>query len=264
MIEAVAFACAGGWLANLSISVYAHRTLAHRAVALHPIAAHFFRFSIWLTTGTRVRRWVAVHRKHHAFVDREGDPHSPVVHGIYQILFNVYKYYHRETLNEETVSKFGYDCPDDWIERHLYGPRGNWGLLAMLALDLGLFGPGAGLVAFAVHILWMPWWAGVINGIGHHGGYRNFETRDASRNIVPVAFVVGGEELHNNHHRYPRSAKFSVKWWEFDVGWMVIRLLSALRLARNLHVFDRSWPVPALAEAGEEPQAAAVAVGEES
>lgn len=239
MLEAFFFACAMGCLANLSISVYAHRALAHRAVTLRPAAAHVFRFCIWLTTGTRVRRWVAVHRKHHAFVDRDGDPHSPVLHGLPRILFLVYRYYLRETLNEETVARHGHGCPDDWMERHVYGTRGYLGLLALLGLDLLLFRSPIALLAFALHVLWMPWWAGVINGVGHHAGYRNFETSDASHNIVPWGIVVGGEELHNNHHRYPRSAKFSVRWWEVDLGWGVIRALGALGLARDVYLFDR-------------------------
>lgn len=237
MSQALLFACVCGWFANLSISIYAHRALAHRALVLHPAVAHVMRFCIWLTTGTGVRQWVAVHRKHHANVDREGDPHSPVIHGIARILLGVYWYYRRETLNAETVEKYGHDCPDDTLERHLYA-RGNLGLLLLLATHLALFGFRAGLVGFAFQIVWMPLWAGVINGLGHHLGYRNFDTPDASRNIVPWGLVVGGEELHNNHHRSPRSARFAAAWWELDIGWIVIRALAAFGLARQIHVQD--------------------------
>jgi stearoyl-CoA desaturase (delta-9 desaturase) len=242
MLHAIVFACACGWLANLCISIHAHRALAHRAVVLHPAVSHIMRFCIWLTTGTKVRRWVAVHRKHHAHVDEEGDPHSPVLHGLARVFFGVYFYYRREAYNAETLARFGEGCPDDWLERHLYGERGWLGLLLLWSLDVLLFeGPAVG-VAMGLQTLSMLLWAGVINGVGHHFGYRNFETRDASHNIVPVAVVIGGEELHNNHHRFPRSACFAARPWEVDVGWLVIRLLAALGLASELWVFGARHP----------------------
>ncbi|MDC0666988.1 fatty acid desaturase [Nannocystis radixulma] len=250
MLEVLLLCVGFGWLANISISVYAHRALAHRAVALHPAPAHVFRFLIFLTTGTRVRAWVAVHRKHHAYVDREGDPHSPVVHGIAAIFFAGYRYYFRESTNATTLQRFGHDCPDDWIERNLYEGRSNLGLALLAAIYIGLLGPGLGLLGFVSQLMWMPLCAGVINGLGHHAGYRNHETRDSSRNVTPLALVIAGEELHNNHHRFPRSAKFSTRWWEFDVGWAVIRTLAAFGLARELYVYDRKWrpgaPLPAV------------------
>jgi stearoyl-CoA desaturase (delta-9 desaturase) len=240
MLTALLFACASGWLTILCLSVYAHRSIAHRSLTLHPAVAHAMRFWLWLTTGASTRAWVAVHRKHHALVDRPGDPHSPVVFGLGRILFLGYFYYRREARDPQTVERFGKDCPDDWLERHVYVPLDLLGLAVVLAADVLLFGWGAGLLAFAVQMSWEAFWAaGVINGLGHAVGYRSFESRDSSRNIVPVGVIVSGEELHNNHHRFPRSARFSARRYEIDVGWWLIRGLAALGLARDLYVFDR-------------------------
>jgi fatty-acid desaturase len=227
----------------LFLSVYAHRSLAHRSLALHTAVAHVMRFWLWLTTGTDVRRWVAVHRKHHAHTDRPGDPHSPVVLGLARVLLLGYWYYRRATLDEETVAKYGYDCPDDWLERHLYARRDGKGLLLLFIIDLGCFGTGPALLAFGIQLVWVALWASsVVNGLGHAVGYRTFVGRDGSRNLVPFGLLVAGEELHNNHHRWPRSAKFSVKPWELDVGWALVRVLATLGLARELYVHDRRWP----------------------
>jgi stearoyl-CoA desaturase (delta-9 desaturase) len=241
MIAAILLITIAGWLGSLSISIYAHRCLAHRALTLHPAVAHVFRFILWTTTGTRLRRWVAVHRKHHAHTDRQGDPHSPALDGILRILFLLYPRYVRATLDEETVGRYGYGCPDDWLERKVYGERGYLGLALLFLLHLACFGPKVALVTFALQLAWMPWWGGVINGLGHYLGYRNVEVRDQSRNIVPLGIAVAGEELHNNHHAFPRSARFSLRWWEIDVSWWVIRALAAMGLARDIYVGDRPW-----------------------
>lgn len=240
MTGAVVFACVSGWLTILCLSLYCHRAIAHRAVSLHPVVAHFMRFWLWLTTGASTRAWVAVHRKHHAFVDRPGDPHSPVVFGLTRIFFLGYFYYRKETLDPETLAKYGRDCPDDWLERNVYVRLHLLGLALVATFDLWMFGLWGGLAAIAIQIAWEALWAaGVINGLGHAFGYRSFESRDASRNIVPVGLLVSGEELHNNHHRWPRSAKFSARWFEVDLGWGVLRALAAVGLAKDLYVFDR-------------------------
>jgi stearoyl-CoA desaturase (delta-9 desaturase) len=241
MLSAVLFACATGWIANLCTSIYAHRALAHRALVLHPAVCHVMRFCLWLTTGTKLRQWVAVHRKHHARVDQPEDPHSPVTHGLARILFGAYFYYRDEAANEETVARYGHGCPEDWLERHVYGKRGYLGLLLLWSVDFLLFEGAAVAVAIVLQVVSMPLCAGIVNGLGHHSGYRNFATQDASHNLVPLAVTIGGEELHNNHHRYPRSACFAVRAWEVDVGWCVIRVLAALGLARELWVFERRW-----------------------
>jgi len=209
---------------------------------LHPVVAHVMRFWLWFTTGTPTRRWVAVHRKHHVYTDGEGDPHSPAVFGLARIFFLGYWYYKREANKPEVIAQYGANCPDDWVERNVYEKHENLGLLLLLGLDLLVFGPLPGAVAFAVQIIWVSLWAaGVINGIGHAWGYRDFETKDTSRNIVPIAILVSGEELHNNHHRWPRSAKFSMRWFEVDIGWALIRTLAAVGLARDIYVRNRRW-----------------------
>ncbi len=255
MLE-VALLCVGfGWVANLAISIYAHRVLSHRAVALHPGVAHILRFLIFLTTGTRIHGWVAVHRKHHANVDRIGDPHSPAVYGISAIFFTGYRHYFHASTDPDTLRRFGHDCPYDWLERHVYGKRSSLGLLLLFLLYCVLLGPGRGLLAFALQLMWMPLCAGVINGLGHYTGYRNHETRDLSHNVLPFGIIIAGEELHNNHHRFPRSAKFSTRWWEIDIGWAVIRGLAAVRLASDIYVYDRRWrpgaPLPSPRPSGE-------------
>jgi stearoyl-CoA desaturase (delta-9 desaturase) len=216
-----------------SVTIFLHRHQAHRAVDLHPVVSHFFRFWLWLTTSMATKEWVAVHRKHHAKCETENDPHSPQVLGIDKVLWQGAELYRAEADKQETLDAYGHNTPDDWLERNLYSGRTNkLGIALMLVIDVLLFG-AAGLTIWAVQMAWIPFWAaGVINGIGHYWGYRDFEVSDASTNIVPFGIIIGGEELHNNHHAFGSSAKFSVKWWEFDIGWMYIRLLSMLGLAK--------------------------------
>lgn len=215
-----------------AVTIFLHRHQAHRALALHPAAGHFFRFWLWLTTGMDTKAWVAVHRKHHAHSDTTEDPHSPQVHGIRKVLFEGAELYRMECHRTATLERYGHGTPDDWLERHVYARHGVLGVAIMLLIDLALFGP-IGLTVWAVQMLWIPFFAaGVVNGVGHYWGYRNFAPSDASRNIVPWGWLIGGEELHNNHHAYITSARFSNRWWEFDVGWMYIRVLERLRLAK--------------------------------
>jgi stearoyl-CoA desaturase (delta-9 desaturase) len=226
------------------VTLYLHRDQAHRSIDLHPAVRHFFRAWVWLTSGMNTREWVAVHRKHHAFCETAEDPHSPVAHGLRKILLEGAEVYRVETRNEETLAKYGRGAPDDWVERHLYR-YGFVGIYTTLVIDVLLFGAG-GITMFAFQMMAMPVFAaGVINGLGHAVGYRNFETDDASSNLVPVAVLIGGEELHNNHHAFPTSARFSMRRREFDVGWFYIRCLSAVGLCRILRVA----PVPHFAPA---------------
>ena len=212
------------------VTLYLHRDQAHRAIDLHPAVRHFFRLWIWLTSGMVTREWVAVHRKHHAMCEREGDPHSPVVFGLSKVLLEGAELYRLETDNQETLEKYGRGCPDDWIERHIYARFSLLGVYSMLALNVIFFGL-PGITIFAVQMMAMPVFAaGVINGLGHAKGYRNFESDDASTNLVPWGLFIGGEELHNNHHAFPTSAKFAMRSWEFDIGWMYINILKALGL----------------------------------
>jgi stearoyl-CoA desaturase (Delta-9 desaturase) len=215
-----------------SVTIYLHRHQAHRAMDLHPAIAHFFRFWLWLTTGQVTKEWVAIHRKHHAKCETQDDPHSPHAHGIETVFWKGAELYRAESKNLETLAKFGHGTPSDWLERHIYS-RFSWqGVALMLIIDLALFG-ALGLTAWAVQMLWIPVTAaGIINGIGHYWGYRNFEAPDASTNITPWGILIGGEELHNNHHTYPTSAKFSVKKYEFDMGWVYISVMQALGLAK--------------------------------
>ena len=214
-----------------SVTIFLHRYQAHRALTLHPVVSHFFRFWLWLTTATVTKEWVAVHRKHHAKCETPEDPHSPQTRGIAAVLFGGLGLYRAECRNTEAVERYGKGTPDDAIEKHLYTGWRNSGIALMFLIDILLFG-WAGIIIWAVQMLWIPFWAaGVINGIGHYWGYRNFETGDASRNIVPFGVLVGGEELHNNHHAYRQSAKLSNKWWEIDLGWIYIRLLEIVGLA---------------------------------
>jgi stearoyl-CoA desaturase (Delta-9 desaturase) len=215
-----------------AVTIFLHRAQAHRALDLHALPAHFFRLWLWLTTGMVTKEFVAIHRKHHAKCETEEDPHSPQTRGIKALLLTGVELYRAESRVPETMVKYGAGTPDDWIERNLY-TRYSWqGVGVMLLIDLLLFG-GIGITVWAVQMLWIPVMAtGIINGIGHWWGYRNFETADASRNVTPWGIVIGGEELHNNHHTYPTSAKFSVKPYEFDVGWVYIRGMEMLGLAR--------------------------------
>ncbi|HET8870378.1 DesA family fatty acid desaturase [Aquabacterium sp.] len=215
-----------------SVTIFLHRCQAHRALDLHAIPSHFFRFWLWLTTSTVTKQWVSVHRKHHAKCETAEDPHSPVAHGIKTVLLEGRELYAKEAANAETLKKYGHNTPDDWLERHLYTPRNNWGPITMLLIDLALFGV-IGITVWAVQMLWIPVFAaGIVNGLGHFWGYRNFEAPDASTNISPIGLIIGGEELHNNHHTYPTSAKLSVKPFEFDIGWGYIRALELMGLAK--------------------------------
>jgi stearoyl-CoA desaturase (delta-9 desaturase) len=214
-----------------AVTIFLHRAQAHRALELHPIAGHFFRFWLWLTTGMVTKEWVAIHRKHHAKCDTEEDPHSPVTRGIDTVFWKGSELYRAEAKNQETLAKFGHNTPDDWIERHLYTPFSWQGVALMMIVNLALFG-AAGVTIWAVQMIWIPITAaGIINGIGHYWGYRNFEAVDASTNVSPWGIIIGGEELHNNHHTYPTSAKLSVKPYEFDIGWLYIRILETVGLA---------------------------------
>ncbi len=214
-----------------SITIYLHRNQAHRAVDLHPLPAHFFRLWLWLTTGMNTREWTAVHRKHHAAVETLEDPHSPVAHGIGKVLTEGAELYRINAKRQDIIDQYGYGTPDDWLERRLYSGHDSLGIGLMMIVNLVLFGP-LGLTIWAMQMAWSPIFAaGIINGIGHYWGYRNFETPDASTNISPWGIFIGGEELHNNHHAFGGSAKFSVRSWEFDIGWMYIRVLETLGLA---------------------------------
>jgi stearoyl-CoA desaturase (delta-9 desaturase) len=224
-----------------SVTIFLHRHQAHRALDLHPIASHFFRFWLWITTGMVTREWVAVHRKHHAKCETDADPHSPQIWGIWRVLFGGVGLYRSAAADADTLDVYGRGTPDDWLERNLYGRHSLIGLGLMLVIDVTLFGLGAGLAIYAAQLVWIPFWAaGVINGIGHYLGYRNFETQDASRNIVPIGVLIGGEEFHNNHHAYCYSAKFGNKWWEFDIGWVYIKLLESFGLATIKRVAPRT------------------------
>jgi stearoyl-CoA desaturase (delta-9 desaturase) len=215
-----------------SVTIFLHRHQAHRALELHGLPSHFFRFWLWLTTGMITREWAAIHRKHHAKCETQDDPHSPQILGLEKVLWEGVELYRQETKNRETIEKYGHGTPDDWIERKLYSAYNSWGLGLMLVIDLILFGT-IGLTIWAVQMLWIPLFAaGVINGIGHFWGYRNYACEDASTNIVPWGILIGGEELHNNHHAYASSAKLSSKWYEFDIGWLYIQAMQAIGLAK--------------------------------
>ncbi|MEN0108582.1 MAG: delta-9 fatty acid desaturase DesA [Pseudomonas sp.] len=216
----------------VSVTVYLHRYSAHRSLELHPALKHFFRFWLWLTTGQNTREWTAIHRKHHAKCETVDDPHSPVIKGLSTVLRKGAELYRAEAENAETLRIYGKNCPEDWIERNVYSRVPLGGIAIMAVIDLALFG-ALGITVWAVQMMWIPVWAaGVINGLGHAVGYRNFECRDAATNLVPWGILIGGEELHNNHHTYPNSAKLSVRKWEFDMGWAWIQLFSLLRMAK--------------------------------
>jgi len=215
------------------VTIYLHRCQAHRALDLHPIVSHFFRFWLWLTTGMITKEWAAIHRKHHAKCETEDDPHSPRILGINRVLWTGVVLYVQESHKPETMERYGHGTPEDWMERNVYTPMNKWGILLLAAIDIWLFGLVPGALIYGVQVGWIPFWAaGVINGIGHYFGYRNFQTDDDSTNITPWAVWIGGEELHNNHHAYPTSAKFSLRWYELDIGWLYISVLSALGLAK--------------------------------
>jgi stearoyl-CoA desaturase (delta-9 desaturase) len=216
-----------------AVTIYLHRHQAHRALDLHPLASHFFRLWLCLTTGMVTKEWAAVHRKHHAKCETADDPHSPQVYGIKRVLWGGVFLYVKESNKQTTLERYGHGTPDDWLERNVYSNRAKVGLVAMGLINLSLFGIVPGLLVLAVQIAWIPFWAaGVINGIGHYWGYRNWSSADASTNIFPLGILIGGEELHNNHHAFGSSAKLSNRWYEFDIGWMYIRILEMLRLAQ--------------------------------
>jgi stearoyl-CoA desaturase (delta-9 desaturase) len=214
-----------------AVTIYLHRHSAHRALELHPIVSHFFRGWLWLTTGMSTKAWTAIHRKHHAKCETEEDPHSPQILTLKKVLLEGSELYRKEAENQETLDKYGHGTPDDWIERNVYSRTDKGGVAIMLVTDILLFGP-LGIAVWAIQMLWIPVTAaGVINGVGHYFGYRTFQVEDASTNIVPWGILIGGEELHNNHHAYASSARLSNKWYEFDIGWFYIRVLAMLNLA---------------------------------
>jgi stearoyl-CoA desaturase (delta-9 desaturase) len=216
----------------ICVTLYLHRGQAHKGIIFHPVLEHFMRFWLWLTTGMVTKQWVAIHRKHHRFSDQEGDPHTPHIYGIWRVLFKGAVLYHSASKDKEMIQQYGVGTPEDWIERNLYTPHSRFGILLMLVIDLLLFGPW-GFIVWGIQMLWIPFWAaGVINGIGHWWGYKNGETKDHSRNIVPWDIVVGGECLHNNHHLDPANPRLSRKWFEFDAGWMWFKIFEFLKLAR--------------------------------
>lgn len=227
-----------------AVTIFLHRTQAHRALDLHPIPSHFFRFWLWLTTGMETKAWAAIHRKHHAKCETLDDPHSPKVLGLSKVLWEGSELYRREAKNQETLNRYGQGTPDDWLERTIYTPYSGAGVRLMLVINILLFGI-PGLTIWALQMAWIPFFAaGIVNGVGHYFGYRNIECPDAATNIVPLGILIGGEELHNNHHAYPTSAKFSVKWWEFDLGWVYIRSLALLGLAKVKRVVPLPEIIP--------------------
>lgn len=222
-----------------SVTIFLHRAQAHRGLDLHPIPSHFFRFWLWLTTGMVTKEWVSIHRKHHAKCETAEDPHSPMIYGIKKVLAEGAELYRAESKNAETMEKYGHGTPDDWMERNVYS-RFSWqGAGLMLVTNVLLFGP-IGATIWAVQMAWIPFHAaGIINGIGHFWGYRHYTVNDTSTNITPIAFWIGGEELHNNHHAFPTSARFSMRWYEFDLGWLYINILKFLGLATIKKVAPR-------------------------
>jgi stearoyl-CoA desaturase (delta-9 desaturase) len=235
----ILFLLVAGHLTNICVTVFLHRAQTHRSVQLHALASIPMRLWLWLTTATVTKEWVACHRKHHAYADREGDPHSPVVEGLRNIVLKGAFYYRTAVRQDGVLEKYGKGTPNDWLERHLLTRRSSLGIVLMAGFDLWFFGWVVGPVVWAAQMIWIPFWAaGIINGVGHALGYRNHDVKDASRNITPIGIVIAGEELHNNHHADPHSAKFSHRWFEFDIGWMYIRLLSLFGLARVAYARD--------------------------
>ena len=215
-----------------AVTIYLHRCQAHRALDLHPVVSHFFRLWLWLTTGMVTKEWAAIHRKHHAKCETVDDPHSPQIYGINKVLWAGVFLYVKEAFNKETMERYGHGTPDDWVERNVYSSHSILGLFLMGAINIALFGLVPGLAILVTQIVWIPFWAaGVINGVGHWFGYRSYDVADASTNIVPWGILIGGEELHNNHHAFASSARLSSKWYEFDIGWMYICIMEALGLA---------------------------------
>ena len=216
----------------VAITLYLHRGVCHSAIDIHPILSHFFRFWLWLTTSMRTADWVAIHRKHHAKVETSDDPHSPAVYGISKVILQGADLYHKEKNNKETIEKYSQNCPQDWMEEHVYTGRNNLGILLLFILNIILFGT-VGIIIWSIQMMWTPIFAaGGINGAGHYWGYRNYNTNDDSTNMSPIGIIIGGEELHNNHHAYPTAAKFSLRPWEFDIGWMYIKIFGAIGLCK--------------------------------
>ena len=232
------FIVIAGHITNVCVTIFLHRAQTHRSVRLHYLAALPMRIWLWVSTATVTKEWVACHRKHHAFADREGDPHSPVMEGLRNIVLKGAFYYRNAVRQDGILEKYGKGTPNDWLERRVFATR-NWlGLFLMAAFDVYFFGFVVGPLVWAAQMLWIPFWAaGIINGVGHAVGYRNHDVKDESRNISPIAIWLGGEELHNNHHADPKSAKFNHRWFEFDIGWMYIRLLSLFGLASVAHAY---------------------------
>ena len=229
----VLFLVVVGHLTNSSISLFLHREQTHHSITLHPLVSRPMRLWLWLTTAIKTKEWVACHRQHHAFADRRGDPHSPNIEGLGNIVFGGYFYYRKAVRKPGILDKYGQGTPTDWIERQLVDRMGWLGQLTMFTVDVYLFGLFFGALVWAGQMLWVPLWAaGIVNGLGHGAGYRNFDIKGQSRNIVPVAIWLGGEELHNNHHADPHSAKFKARWFELDIGWVYIRGLALLKLAQ--------------------------------
>ena len=229
----VLFIVIAGHITNVCVTLFLHRAQTHRSVQLHFLAALPMRLWLWLSTAIVTKEWVACHRKHHAFADREGDPHSPVMEGLRNIVLKGAFYYRNAVRQPGVLEKYGKGTPNDWLERHILARRNTLGILVMLGVDVYLFGFFVGPLVWGAQMIWIPFWAaGIINGIGHAVGYRNFSVKDESRNITPIAIWLGGEELHNNHHADPHSAKFKAKWYEFDIGWMYLKLLSFFGLAK--------------------------------
>ena len=223
-------------LTIFTVTIFYHRCQTHRGVDLHPIIQHFFRFWGWLTTGMVIKEWVAIHRKHHAKVETVDDPHSPMIYGIKKVFWDGVSLYRDASENKQDMEQYGRGTPDDWIERNVYGGHPYWGPTLMLFISFALFGV-IGVAMWAVQMIWIPFWAaGFVNGVGHWAGYRNFESADTARNLIPWGFWIGGEELHNNHHAFPSSAKFALRKWEFDIGWAVICALRSVGLAKVLRV----------------------------
>jgi stearoyl-CoA desaturase (delta-9 desaturase) len=229
----VLFIVIAGHLTNVCVTLFLHRAQTHRSVKLHYLAALPMRLWLWLSTAIVTKEWVACHRKHHAFADREGDPHSPLLEGLRNIVLKGAFYYRKAVSQPGVLEKYGKGTPNDWLERHILSRRSSLGIVLMLGVDIYLFGFFVGPLVWGIQMIWSPFWAaGIINGVGHAIGYRNFGVKDESRNISPIAIWLGGEELHNNHHADPHSAKFKAKWYEVDIGWIYLKLLSFVGLAK--------------------------------
>jgi len=214
----------------LCVTIFLHRGQAHKGLIFHPVLEHFMRFWLWLTTGMVTKQWVAIHRKHHRYSDVPGDPHSPHVYGIWRVIFKGAILYHEASKDKNMVDTYGVGTPSDWIEHNIYSNHSRLGISILLLLNLWLFG-WIGALIWLVQMVWIPFWAaGVVNGVGHWFGYRNGDTKDKSCNISPLGVIIGGEELHNNHHLDPANPKLSRKWFEFDIAWFYIKVFSKLGL----------------------------------